>query len=74
MLVHRRERGQAEPSADLLEAGRVPVLLDELTEVVENLPLTLGKWKCHRTALLDAAPGDAAPSLCAKERRKSTAC
>ena len=72
VLVHRRERRQPEPAANLLEARRVAVLLDELPEVVENLALPLGEWKSHGTALLQAAPGGAAPSLSAKERRKST--
>ena len=44
VLVHRRERRQAEAPADLLEARRVAVLLDEVVEVVEDLALTLGQW------------------------------
>ena len=45
MLVHRSKRREAESPADLFQARRVPVLPDELVEVVENLPLTFGKRK-----------------------------
>ena len=44
VLVHRRERREVEAPADFLQAGRVAVLLDEVVEVVEDLPLTLGQW------------------------------
>ena len=44
VLVDRRERRQAEAPADLLEARRVAVLLDELLQVVEDLALALGQW------------------------------
>src|SRR5437762_1781991 len=47
MFVHRGERREAEAPTDFLQARCVPVLLDELVEVVENLALPLGKWK-HR--------------------------
>ena len=70
MLVDRRERRQAEAPADLLEARRVAVLLNELLEVVENFALALGQW------LHAVAPGQGqldAPRLYAKKRRKSTA-
>ncbi len=43
MLVHRRERRQAEPAADFLETRRVAVLLNELLQVVENLALAFGE-------------------------------
>ena len=45
MLVDRGERREAETAADFLEARRIAVLLDEIVEVVENLPLTLGQWQ-----------------------------
>ena len=44
VLVDRRERRQAEPPADFLEARRVAVLLDEILKVIENLALALGQW------------------------------
>ena len=45
MLVHRRERGEAETAADFLQARRVAVLLDEIVEEIENFPLTFGQWQ-----------------------------
>src|SRR5260221_6802287 len=39
MLVHCGERRETEAAADFFEAGRVPVLGDELVQVVENLAL-----------------------------------
>ena len=45
MFVHRGERREAEAAADFLQTRRVPVLLDELIQVVENLALPLGEWK-----------------------------
>jgi hypothetical protein len=39
MLVHRGERRQVETAADLLEAGRIPMLMDELVEVIQDFPL-----------------------------------
>ncbi len=45
MLVHRGQRRQPEAPADFLEAGGVPVLLDELVEVVEDFSLALGQGK-----------------------------
>ena len=44
VLVHRRQRRQAEPPADLLETRRVAVLLDEFLEIVEDLALAFGEW------------------------------
>ena len=61
VLVHRRQRRQAEAAADFLQAGRVAVLLDEIIQVVENFPLTLGQVA-------------ACAALYAKEKRKSTYC
>ena len=51
VLVHRRQRRQAEAFADFLEARRIAVLLDELVQVVENLALPLGQWlhRCSAT-------------------------
>src|SRR5262245_21783428 len=49
VLVDRSERRQTETAADLLQAGRVAVLLDEIVEVVEDFPLTLGQWQHART-------------------------
>jgi hypothetical protein len=43
VLVHRRQRRQAEALPDLFEARRVAVLLDELVEVVEDLTLPFGE-------------------------------
>ena len=43
MLVHGGQRGEAEAVADLLQAGRIAVLLDELVEVIQNLALALGE-------------------------------
>jgi hypothetical protein len=43
VLVNRGERREAEAVANLLQAGRVAVLLDELVEVVENLALAFGE-------------------------------
>ena len=59
VLVDRGERREAEAAADFLEARRVAVLLDEIVEVVEDLPLAFGQWQ-HGAALY------------AKEKRKST--
>jgi hypothetical protein len=42
MLVHGGERREAEAAADFLETWRVPVLLNEVLQVVENLALALG--------------------------------
>ena len=64
MLVHGRERRETELLADLLEAGRVAVLLNELVEVVQNLALPFGKRE-HMSFSNRA-------KVCAKERRKST--
>ena len=36
------KRRQTEPTADLLEARRIPVLVDELVEKIENLSLSFG--------------------------------
>ena len=44
MLVDGGERREAEPAADLFEARRVAVLLDELLEIVEDLALSLRQW------------------------------
>ncbi|MEZ5288517.1 MAG: hypothetical protein R2712_27660 [Vicinamibacterales bacterium] len=43
VLVHRRERRQAEAVTDFLQAGGIPMLLDELVQVVQNLALALGE-------------------------------
>src|SRR5262249_24137312 len=48
VLVDRGERRQAEAAADFLEARRVAVLLDEIVEIVEDFPLTLGQWQHAR--------------------------
>ena len=45
VLVDRGERREAETAADFLEARRVAVLLDEIVEVIEDFPLTLGQWQ-----------------------------
>jgi hypothetical protein len=45
MLVDGGERRQPKPASNLFEAGGVPVLLDEIVEVVEDLPLALGQWQ-----------------------------
>jgi len=44
VFVDGRERRQTETSSDFLEARRVAVLLDELLQIVQNLPLALGEW------------------------------
>ena len=44
VLVDGRQRRQAEPAPNFLEAGRVALLLDEIPEVVENLALAFGQW------------------------------
>ena len=69
MLVHGRERRQAEAPPDFLEARRVAVLLNEFLEVVENLALALGQW-LHVTLRDRVFPG--ANGLYAKKRRRST--
>ena len=43
MLVHRRERREAEPAADFLQTRCITVLLDEFLKVVENLALAFGE-------------------------------
>ena len=43
MFVNRVKRGEVEAPADFLEARRVAVLLNELVEVIENLPLSFGE-------------------------------
>jgi hypothetical protein len=40
MLVNGGERRQAEAAADFLEARRVPVVLYELVQKIEDLALT----------------------------------
>src|SRR5262249_12905162 len=45
---HGGQRGQAEASADLLEARCVAVLTDELVQVVENLTLPFRQWEHGR--------------------------
>jgi len=59
MLVDRRERREAETPADLLEARRIAVLLDEIVEVIEDFPLAFGQ-------------GQHGHGLYAKKKRKST--
>jgi hypothetical protein len=59
MFVYRRKRREAEAAADFFQARRVPVLLDEVVQEVQNLALAFGEWQ-H------------APPLYAKEKRKST--
>src|SRR5262245_56477062 len=44
VLMNGGQRGEAEASADFLEAWSVSVLLDELLEVVENFPLAFREW------------------------------
>src|SRR5690606_35517755 len=39
MFVNRRERGEAESPADFFQTRSVPVLLNELVEVVEDFAL-----------------------------------
>ena len=39
---------QTEPVANLLETWRIPVLLDEFLEIVENLTLAFGQRLLHR--------------------------
>jgi hypothetical protein len=47
--VHRRERGQAESSADLFQARRIAVLLDEIVQEIQDFLLALGQWQHART-------------------------
>ena len=44
VLVHGRQRRQVEAPADLLQARRVAVLLDEVVQVIQNLALAFGEW------------------------------
>ena len=55
VLVHRGQRRQAEAPADLLEARRVAVLLDEFLQVVENFALALRQW-LHLEFIRGASP------------------
>src|SRR6185369_10605425 len=48
VLVDRGQRRQTEAPADFLQAGRVAVLLNEIVQVVEDFPLTLGQWQHAR--------------------------
>src|SRR5919109_827009 len=43
--MHRGERGQTEAAADFLQARGVAMLLDEIVEEIEDLPLALGEWQ-----------------------------
>ena len=43
------KRRQAEAATDFLQARRIAVLLDEIVEVIEDFPLTLGQWQHART-------------------------
>jgi hypothetical protein len=55
MLVDGGERRQAEAPANLLEAGRVAVLLDELVQVVQDFALAFGKRE-HGVSSCNALP------------------
>ena len=48
MFVDRRERGEAEAAADLLETRGVSVLLNELVQVIQDFALTFGKPEARR--------------------------
>ena len=43
MFVNRRQGREAEPAADLFEAWGIPVLLNEVLQVVQNFALSLCK-------------------------------
>ena len=49
--MHRRQRRQAEAPADLFQARRVAVLLDELVQVIQDFALALGEWDHARHAM-----------------------
>ncbi len=51
VLVHRGERREAEAATDFLETRRVPVLGDELVQVVQNLALAFRERK-HSSLLM----------------------
>jgi hypothetical protein len=44
MFVHGCQGGETETASYLLETRRIPPLLDELVQEIEDLALTLGKW------------------------------
>jgi hypothetical protein len=49
VLVDGGQRREAELPADLLEAGRVAVALDELVQVIEDLALPFREWEHSRS-------------------------
>ena len=51
MLVHRGQRREAETAADLFQARRIAVLLDEFVQVIEDLALSFGQRK-HAMSLI----------------------
>ncbi len=55
VFVDRRHRGQTQGGRDLLEAGRVPVAVDELADDVQYLTLPAGQSHDH---LLVASLGE----------------
>ena len=57
MLVHRRERREAETAPDFLEARRIAVLLDEFVQVIEDFALPLGQGKhCLASRIVSCDP------------------
>src|SRR5688572_24012311 len=68
VLVHRGERRQAEPPANLLEARGVAVLLNEFLQVIEDFALASRQWlHGNRLPRGSRTRGE----LYAKKRRKS---
>src|SRR3954462_11140958 len=70
VFVHCRERRQAEAAPDFFQTRRVPMLSDELGQVVQDLALAFGQWK-HRVLASAGAFAPQAKAIYAKGRRRS---
>src|SRR3954468_2153832 len=70
VFVHCGERRQAEAAPDFFQTRRVPMLSDELGQVVQDLALAFGQWK-HRVLASAGAFAPQAKAIYAKGRRRS---